>query len=432
MDGTPPIIQLTRRQLLQTENPMRPLWTYQWFLRTAALRELLVFYRTSVAKSRKLVPKPKAPKRIWIDHAEIPPRQDLLLENMTPAQAMSSTPVEWVQDPQSLETPRNHPAQRVILFLHGGGYYTCNPATHRTITWQLSHFCKARILSVNYRLAPENPFPLALHDALSAYSHLLAPADPGLPSYKPSQIIICGDSAGAGLAIATMLYIRDHPEHFALPAGVVGICPLLDLTSSMPSCQINKVWDYLPSFPVDPKWCGPNRHHVYIPDNSYLKHPYVSPIYALEDPCRPTCPLLIQVGEVELFRDENIYFVVKQFPHSPIRLEIYEDYTHDFHLLMKEKNTRHAYQRIAAFVEKTTSVKICPTTTHLWLHREDQGRVVKVLYRDNSVAVVTNPLQYIEDGSTLLKKYAAVAEADRASWRKSRLSKKNSCPSICW
>ncbi|TPX34291.1 hypothetical protein SmJEL517_g02934 [Synchytrium microbalum] len=392
---------LTRKELLQaTEKAFRPNWKLSWFLRTYTARTLLGYYRTSVKRARKLAPRAKkAPKRIIFQRGVIPRREDLTIESTKEKEKVDGdVDVEWIQDPQALDTPHDQPAPRIILFLHGGGYYLYDSKCYRGITWRLAHFAQARVLSVDYRLAPESPFPCALQDALSAYSHLISPTDGKSPCYSPSQIVICGDSAGGGLAIGTMLYIRDHPDQFPLPAGLVGICPLLDLTSSMPSVQINRVWDYLTKNPIDPIWCHENRQHVYIPDNSYFKHPYVSPSFATEDVNRPICPTLIQIGEVELFRDESIYWVAETFKHSPISLEIYEDYVHDFHLVMQPANTLQAYQRIGTFVKDITSGKPFDVV--------GENRTVKVFYKDKSMKPVDG-MKYIEDGWALLREYAA-------------------------
>lgn len=86
----------------------------------------------------------------------------------------------------------------VILYLHGGGYVTGNPEMARTATLKLAKLCKGRVFAVDYRLAPQNPFPAALLDALAAYKHLIDPPSEGAfhEALPPSKIIIAGDSAG--------------------------------------------------------------------------------------------------------------------------------------------------------------------------------------------------------------------------------------------
>lgn len=115
------------------------------------------------------------------------------------------------------QRPRQKPG-RVILFLHGGAYYINSPATHRTITIPLSKYCDARVFAVDYRLAPETRFPGQLHDAVLAYLRLID--DLHIP---PENIIICGDSAGGGLALALLLYLRDND--YPLPAGSMLFSP---------------------------------------------------------------------------------------------------------------------------------------------------------------------------------------------------------------
>ena len=92
---------------------------------------------------------------------------------------------------------------RVILYLHGGGYVMGSIDTHRELVARLSKAAHARGLAFDYRLAPENPFPAAVDDSITAYRWLLA------QGYKPERIVVAGDSAGGGLAVATLLALRD-------------------------------------------------------------------------------------------------------------------------------------------------------------------------------------------------------------------------------
>ncbi|HVN42342.1 MAG TPA: alpha/beta hydrolase [Steroidobacteraceae bacterium] len=118
-------------------------------------------------------------------------------------------------------TPRDGvPAERAILYLHGGGYCTGSPATHRAITGRLAKLCRASVFAADYRLAPEHPFPAALDDAVAAYRGLLdeAPARP---------ITVAGDSAGGGLSVAAALRLRE--AGLPRPASLVLLSPWVDL-----------------------------------------------------------------------------------------------------------------------------------------------------------------------------------------------------------
>ena len=113
---------------------------------------------------------------------------------------------------------------RTILYLHGGGYCIGSPATHREFAARLARTADATVVVVDYRLAPEHPFPAAVDDATAAYRWLL---DQGR---EPSRIVIAGDSAGGGLTVAALVALRD--QGLALPAAGVCLSPWVDLTGT--------------------------------------------------------------------------------------------------------------------------------------------------------------------------------------------------------
>lgn len=110
----------------------------------------------------------------------------------------------------------------VLLYFHGGGYVQGSPASHRHLTSQLALAANARVLSVDYALAPEAPFPAAVDDGVKAYRWLIA------SGVEPKEIAIGGDSAGGGLTVATLLAARD--EGLPMPAAAIAISPWTDLT----------------------------------------------------------------------------------------------------------------------------------------------------------------------------------------------------------
>jgi epsilon-lactone hydrolase len=127
---------------------------------------------------------------------------------------------EWLA-PQECASP-----QRVLLFLHGGGYVSCSPRSHRPITANLARMLGQRVFCLDYRLAPEHPFPAAVDDAAAAHQWLLQ------QGIAPHDISFAGDSAGGGLVLATLLRLRR--TGVPLPASAVCISPWLDLTGNYP------------------------------------------------------------------------------------------------------------------------------------------------------------------------------------------------------
>lgn len=114
--------------------------------------------------------------------------------------------------------------QRTVLYFHGGGYFFCGLSTHRPVCAYLARTAQARVLSVDYRMAPENPFPAAVHDAVAWWKELLRQGT------NPQHVVFAGDSAGGGLALACLLSARD--QGLPLPAGALLFSPWTDLTCS--------------------------------------------------------------------------------------------------------------------------------------------------------------------------------------------------------
>ncbi|RQG99901.1 alpha/beta hydrolase [Paraburkholderia dinghuensis] len=180
-------------------------------------------------------------------------------------------------------------AARTILYLHGGGYYFCSPKSHRTITFGLAPRAQADVFSLDYRLAPEHPFPAAHDDALAAYRQLLA------EGRRAGSIVIAGDSAGGGLALATLVALRDAGD--PLPAGALLYSPWTDLACTGASLRENDGHD--PMFSADvfarvaPLYLGATR----------ATHPWASPVYA---DLRGLPPLFMLAGSTEVLLDDTL------------------------------------------------------------------------------------------------------------------------------
>ncbi|KAL2912689.1 hypothetical protein HK105_207797 [Polyrhizophydium stewartii] len=305
-----------------------------------------------VVKTRNV--KSPVPITTKITKVAIPMRPERLIPDMTEDEVKGTVPGEWVDVHPHRDTSK--PAERVVLYLHGGAYVTGSAATHRTMLWRLAKHAHARILAIDYRLAPETTFPAAVFDALCAYLYLIDPPA-GQPKYEPHQISFGGDSAGGGLATALLLYCRDHD--IPMPGAVATLSPWMDVSLSMPAWAINGPYDYLPNFLDDIKGLSETRSFFYIKTNDDLSHPYISPINAVEDPAKPLPPMLIQVGDAERIRDDGIVFSECKFPNSPIRVELYEDRPHVFQLMaVFDSFSRHGIERLGGFIREQTGTKI--------------------------------------------------------------------------
>jgi epsilon-lactone hydrolase len=180
-------------------------------------------------------------------------------------------------------------APRTILYLHGGGYYFCSPKTHRAITFGLAMRAEADLFSLDYRLAPEHPFPAALDDALAAWRRLL---DDGA---HPQSLVIAGDSAGGGLALATLVALRDAGD--PLPAGAVLYSPWTDLAATGASIRENDG--------RDPMFCGDVFARIaplYL-GAAGATDPYASPLYA---DLHGLPPLFMLAGSTETLLDDTL------------------------------------------------------------------------------------------------------------------------------
>ncbi len=191
-------------------------------------------------------------------------------------------PAEWA-------IPEGSGPERVLLYLHGGGYSVGSIASHRKLVGHLAKAAGVRGLSVGYRLAPEHPFPAGLEDALGAFLWLLE------QGHAPGHIGIGGDSAGGGLALATALALRDRG--LPAPAGLVLLSPWTDLAASGASIVANAEKDLI----VHLEGEEPDGAGYTTKDN--ITHPLVSPLYA---DYSGFVPFVVHVGSDEILLDDSI------------------------------------------------------------------------------------------------------------------------------
>jgi acetyl esterase/lipase len=224
---------------------------------------------------------------------------------------------------------------KVVLYLHGGGYCIGSPGAYRSTVTQLARRTRARVIAPSYRLAPEHPHPAGLEDALSAYSWLLT------QDIAADRIAIAGDSAGGGLALATVLAIRDRG--LPMPSSIVLISPCLDLTFTTPSIETNARLDPMlrPSWV---RWCA----RQYLGGLS-AEHPACSPLFA---DLKGLPPMLVQVGSDEILLDDATRIVKKSNAAGvDATLRVFERLWHDFQVhagVLDEADT--ALDDIATFL----------------------------------------------------------------------------------
>jgi monoterpene epsilon-lactone hydrolase len=181
-----------------------------------------------------------------------------------------------------------------MLYLHGAGFVSCSINTHRNLTINLAHAAHARALILEYRLAPEHPFPAASQDCLAAYRWLL---DQGV---QPGQLIVAGDSSGGCLTLLLMLRLRDLG--LPLPALGVLLSPVTDLCMGGESFEKNASTDLTLARDHMLYWLG-----LYLCGHD-PRDPLASPFYA---DLHGLPPLLIQVGDAELLLSDCESFTEK-------------------------------------------------------------------------------------------------------------------------
>ena len=234
-----------------------------------------------------------------------------------------------------VRTPQSCP-DRHILFLHGGGYVTGAPDLYRHLLWRFAAASAARVAAVQYRLAPEHPFPAAIDDALAAWRGLIAAgADPG-------HTVFVGDSAGGGLALALALRARDEGD--ALPAAIVALSPWTDLAVSGESVRRNA--------DADPMLNADDVPHLaaHYLDGADPRHPHASPLYG--DPAGLP-PTLIQVGGDEILLDDSVRMAARMREAGcRVELEIWRRMPHVFQAFPILPEARRAIARIGAFVQR--------------------------------------------------------------------------------
>jgi acetyl esterase/lipase len=262
-----------------------------------------------------------------IDQKENPIPEDIDIRKIE----IDGIPAEWQIVPEAKK-------ERVLLYFHGGGMILGSPNSHRLLTVALGQAIKIRVLSVDYRLAPEHPFPAGLEDCVAAYKWLLS------RDYKPENIIIAGDSAGGYYTLTTLIQLRD--EGINLPAGAFCLAPATDFS------RIDE--NFLKNGETDPIladiglfWWIP----AYVGEAD-RNNPLISP--ALAD-LKDLPPILIQVSKIEmLYSHAKRFYERAKEAGIQIELQEWDDMVHVFQgfglNVLPEAN--EAIEKIKKFVQK--------------------------------------------------------------------------------
>ena len=208
------------------------------------------------------------------------------------------------------DTDRGDATRATILYLHGGGYCVGSIRTHRDLLARLAIAAHAEVLALDYRLAPEHPYPAAVDDALAGYRFL-----------RGRKVVIAGDSAGGGLTVATLLALRDAGD----PPPVAGVLlsPWLDLQGRERSIQANQPYDW-----IDESFlhrCAQDYRGTLAIDDARLA-PLTADLKGLP-------PLLVQLGDAEILFDEGKRFAERaQAAGVEVTLDVTSDMIHVFQL----------------------------------------------------------------------------------------------------
>ena len=274
--------------------PPRPSWSIGDEARATFLRRFL----------RRLHAMPLEARRRELDSVPVLV-PGALLRTRRRTGALSGVPVTWV-------TPRAGPEPRLVLYVHGGGFSIGSSRTLRDLLSRIALASAARVLSVDYRLAPEHPWPAGLEDVRAAWRAALA-------EHGPRQIVLAGDSAGGNLVLSLLLELRDRRE--ALPAGAVLLCPWVDLACTAPSFQANADVDVL------------DREVLLREAAGYAAggdpgQPSLSPLRA---DLAGLPPLYLQAGGAEVFCDD-VVALAERARAAGVRatLDVFDDQVHDF------------------------------------------------------------------------------------------------------
>lgn len=261
-----------------------------------------------------------------------------MMAEMRPARVPARIALETISlggVPTERLSPNNADARRAFLYIHGGGFVGGSPSTHRALTWRLAERLGCAVFAIDYRLAPEHPFPAGLDDCVATYRELLA------SGFPPKGLAVGGDSAGGNLTLALALKLKalGLPQ----PAALVAISPATDLAGSLPSHVSNARADAM----FDAKMFG-SLTPLYC-RGSDAADPLISPLRGEVSALAPT---LIQCSQIEMLRDDGVLMAEKlKSAGVDVKLEVWPRVFHAWPIaadLIPE--ARRAIASIAGFV----------------------------------------------------------------------------------
>jgi len=260
--------------------------------------------------------------------AQVPLAEDVTCEIVD----AGGVPAEWITAPGAAN-------DCVIYHLHGGGYVAGSVSTEREAISRLSRAGGARALAIDYRLAPEHPFPAAVEDSTTAYRWLLS------SGVDPSRVVIAGDSAGGGLTMATLLALRDAGD--PLPAAAVCLSPWVDLEMSGESMTTKADVD-----PMVQRSGNLRIAQIYLA-GADPRTPLAAPLYG---DLTGLPPLLIQVGSAETLLDDSKRLAERaRSAGVDVTLEVWEDMIHVWQFFAATlPEGQQAIDRIGAFIREHT------------------------------------------------------------------------------
>ena len=239
---------------------------------------------------------------------------------------------EWV-------TAEGASESRVVLYFHGGGYIIGSPRTHRAMLAELSQASGARVLALDYRLAPEHPFPAPVEDSVATYRWLLG------EGFDPARTAVAGDSAGGGLTVSALVQLR----YLGLPLPAAGVCisPWVDMEGLGESMETRAE--------VDPMV---GKENLMVSAKTYLggadpRAPLAAPLYA---DLRGLPPILIQVGDAEVLLDDSTRLAgVAREAGVEVQMDVWDDMIHVWHLFAPIlPEAKQAISQAGEFIRKHT------------------------------------------------------------------------------